>query len=152
MLAGGADGWLRLLDPQTGKELGNRLGSGKSAVKQVFCTDNRVIEATQGDVVRGWDRQTGEPAWEVRASQAAMAVANQAALVAVLTEEGVQLVDITTGRATVSIPAKSTIYASSRAAVSQDGRVLAFTKSPRSVELYSIVGGQPVRAARGNRG
>jgi WD40 repeat protein len=145
LLAGGADGWLRLLDPQTGKELGNKLGSGKSPVKQVFCTDNRVIEAAQGGVVRGWDRQTGEQAWEVRASQAAIAVASQAALVAVLTDEEVQLVDITTGRATVRIPAKSTIQASSRAAVSQDGRVLAFTRSPSSVELYTIAGGQALR-------
>jgi WD40 repeat protein len=145
LVAGGADGWLRLLDPQTGKELGNKLGSGKSPVKQVFCVDNRIIEAAQGGGVRAWNRQTGEQAWEVRGSQAAIAVASEAALVAVLSEDEMRLVDITTGRATVRIPAKSTIQASSRAAVSQDGRVLAFTKAPWSVDLYTIAGGQARR-------
>ena len=145
LVTGGADGWLRLLDPQTGKELGNKLGDGKSPVKQVFCVDNRVIEAAQGGVVRAWNRQTGEQAWEVHASQAAIALASQAALVAVLTEDEMRLVDIITGRATVRIPAKSTIQASSRAAVSQDGRVLAFTKAPWRVELYTIAGGQALR-------
>ena len=145
LVSGGADGWLRLLDPQTGKELGNKLGSGKSPVKQVFCVDNRIIEAAQGGVVRAWDRQTGEQVWEVQASQAAIAVASEAALVAVLTEDEMRLVDITTGRATATISAKSTIQANCRAAVSQDGRVLPFTKAPWSVELYTIAGGQALR-------
>lgn len=145
IVSGDEDGWLRLLDPQTGKEVGNKLGVGRSAVKQVFCVDNRIIEAAQGGVVRGWDRQTGEQAWEVRGSQAAIAVASQPALVAVLTQDAVQLVDITSGRTSTTIGAKSTIQASSRAAISQDGGVLAFTKAPWSVELYRIAGQQSRR-------
>ena len=139
LVSAGTDGWLRVHDPQTGEELGKKLGSGKDTMTQVFCGDNWLI-GTQDDVVRKWDRETGEQSWQAAASQAAIAIAKRASLVAVLSEDGVQLVDIRSGRETAKISAKSIIQASSRAAISDDGRVLAFTKKPWTVEVHRIAG------------